>query len=103
MNAEKGECIQDRICSFNSISPNQGTYCMSVVSTTSPFKNYLIDSSISSNFDEKSTGNTNRYLYNGEIRIKAINISYSKLKYRNFYEVYFNSNSNSTFSSFYNS
>ena len=41
-------------------------------------------------------------MFNGEINIKSINISYSKLGYRNLYEVYFSSNSSITLSTFSN-
>lgn len=102
MISNKGECIQNKICSFNSKSPKEGTYCKVTVSSTSPFKNYILDSSISTSGDDSFQGTRNIYLYNGETHMKSINISFSKLELRNLYEFYCCSNSNVSLSTFSN-
>ncbi|EAY00372.1 hypothetical protein TVAG_407210 [Trichomonas vaginalis G3] len=102
INLKKGECIQNRICSFGSRTLRQGVYCYVTVSSASPFKNYIFDSTITSSGYENEEGDSNIYLFNGEINLKSINISYSKLIFTNFYSLTPNSNSNITFSTFSN-
>ena len=102
INSKKGECIQDRICSFGSKSSKMGVYCYIIISSTSPFKNYILDSTISSS-GEGNEKSHNLYLKNGETNMRSINISYSKLSYINFYQITSNTNSNITHSTFSNS
>lgn len=97
-----GEFIQDRICSFGSKSENGGAYCYVKISSARPFRNYLLDSTITSSGDESNKGFYNLYLYNGEVFMRSINISFSKLSYRNFYQIYCHSDSNITLSTFSN-
>ena len=98
----KGECIQDRICSFGSNTVTIGAYCYISVSEEYPFKNYLLGSTITSSGEENPKGSRNVYLYNGEINIKSINISNSKLDGKSSYYVIYSSNSNTTLSTFSN-
>ncbi|EAY08998.1 hypothetical protein TVAG_073640 [Trichomonas vaginalis G3] len=98
----KGECIQDRICSFGSNTVTIGAYCYISVSEEYPFKNYLLDSTITSSGEENPKENSNIDLVNDETYMKSINISHSKLNYHSFYYVHYNSNSNGTLSTFSN-
>lgn len=102
MNTKKGECIQDRICSFGSKSAKDGAHCKVSTSNEPPFKNYLLDSTITSSRGENNLVKCNIYLFNGEMYMRSINISNINLNHRNFYEVYCSSNSNVTFSTFSN-
>ena len=79
-----------------------GVYCYIIISSTSPFKNYILDSTISSS-GEGNEKSHNLYLKNGETNMRSINISYSKLSYINFYQITSNTNSNITHSTFSNS
>ena len=79
-----------------------GAYCSIKVSEESPFKNYLLDSTITSSGEENSKGRNNIYLINGKIKMKSINISYSKLLFTSIYTIYCTSNSNVTLSTFSN-
>lgn len=98
----KGECIQYRICSFGSDSSGSGAYCEIWVSTSSPYINNVLDSTITASGDENNKGFNNVDLIYGKINIKSINISYSKLKIRNFYYCKCSYSSNISYSTFSN-
>ena len=106
--SQEGEFVQDRVCSFaskvNSLYTH-GVYCKIDVSNSNTYKNYIYDSSISKSLDEhKDVGWNNLYLINGQIEIKSINISFSKLWRRDFYEIdSVSKGSNCSFSTFSNS
>ncbi|EAY22343.1 hypothetical protein TVAG_378220 [Trichomonas vaginalis G3] len=102
VSCSKGECVQDRICSFGSNTVNPGAYCYIEVSDEFPNKNYLLDSTITSSGQENPDENDNICLYSGEINMKSINISNSKLYYDSIYNVVYSSNSNVTLSTFSN-
>ena len=103
----EGQFVQDRICSF-SLKVNswktEGVYCKIDVSDSNSYKNYIYASSISKSGDESFLGMNTLYLINGQIQIKSINISFSKIYCRDFYYAFsYSSGSNSSFSTFTNS
>ena len=99
----KGECVQDRICSFGSNTIREGAYCYVLVSSSSQFKNHLLDSTITLSGEALPKYNSNIYLQYGETNMKFINISNSKLYRQSVYIIYgFSSDSNVTFSTFSN-
>lgn len=102
INANQGECVQDRVCSIGSKTPSVGTYCSITASPVYPNRDYILETSIIESGEENTSGNNNMLLLNGEIHMKSINLSYSKLDHSNFYYTYFGSNSNLSFSTFSN-
>ena len=102
VNSNNCECVQNRICSYGSKSTNGGAYCCIMVSSSPAFKNYLINSTITLSGYETKNGRSNVYMEYGKINMKSINISYSKVRNKNYYYASCTSNSSITHSTFSN-
>lgn len=106
--SSEGQCVQNRICSFQSCLPiksesYKGIYCCVNVSSSTDAKNFIIDSSVAESGKSKKEGNKNVILINGQQSIETLNISKSSVYYRSLYELNnIATDSNVSFCSFVN-
>lgn len=75
----KGQCVQNRICSYKSKVTGKkfyGVYCSIDVSEAQPFQNKIIYSSIAESGDRKYLGFGNIYVQDGAVVISSTNESF---------------------------
>lgn len=75
-----GQCVQNRVCSYQSKTNSNseekgGTYCFIDVSSSSPYQNKIIESSIVETGFKTGKGHASIYLNNGAVNITSVNES----------------------------
>lgn len=88
----EGQCVQNRICCFQSCLPAtklsyKGVYCCTIVSSSADAKNFIVDSSIIESGKTSTGGFANVYLMNGKQIIKTLNISSADVLGRSLHEL----------------